>query len=200
MNMNFKKRLFVSYAREDSERICGIIAGFKWLGHSVFQDTSDIPLSAVWEDEIERAIRNADGIALFWSIHASNSDWVRREYQLARELSKSIAPFLLDKTPLPDEVSCFQATHLYQVDMAPTFRNPYVLNAPHRPEASGAEEITLLPEETAKQRVLERLRYLEDHDPMDLAEPRAEKTPQARRRETTKEKESSIRTGTGESS
>jgi hypothetical protein len=75
---------------------------------AVFHDATTIKPGAKWAVEIEKALRAADLVVLFWCVHSSASAEVRREYQLALDASKSIMPLLLDATPLPDTLKQFQ--------------------------------------------------------------------------------------------
>lgn len=68
-----------------------------WVDH----DPGSIPGGSLWREQIVEAIDNADAVLLALSPHAADSDEVRTELDVARELAKPIVPTELQATTLP---------------------------------------------------------------------------------------------------
>jgi hypothetical protein len=101
--------VFVSYSREDEKLVLPVVHLLRAGGAIVFLDTENIPYGEKWESVLLENLRDSERILVFWSSHASKSDWVRREYLSAISDGLKVIPVPLDATPLPVELSAYQA-------------------------------------------------------------------------------------------
>ena len=102
---------FISYSRnsESDQEIVHLAAHLLRAGGAkVFLDVTDIEYGDRWEEVLNSNLSQCERILVFWSVEASSSDWVDREWRLALKLEKVIIPVFLDDTPLPTELAKFQ--------------------------------------------------------------------------------------------
>ena len=85
--------VFLSYKREDAERVRKLVAALRETGLDVWWD-EDIPPSAPWEETIEKALANAKAVIVCWSPTSVTSENVRSEARVAREDGRLIQVFL----------------------------------------------------------------------------------------------------------
>ncbi|HEY5647238.1 MAG TPA: tetratricopeptide repeat protein [Pseudomonadales bacterium] len=102
--------IFLSYARQDIERVRGIVAKLEAEGWSVWWDRSLKP-GETWPDVIERQLKRARCVVVAWSEAAISSPWVRMEANKARERGV-LVPLLLESVPLPAEFGAVQNVSL----------------------------------------------------------------------------------------
>jgi len=76
---------FASYAREDQAEVFRRVQGIQAAGVTVFVDVLSLRAGQDWELRIVDSIRQSDVFYLFWSVHASQSQWVAKEWRLALE-------------------------------------------------------------------------------------------------------------------
>lgn len=93
--------LFVSYSREDSERVRPLVEALRVRGYRVFFDLESIRIGEPWKRRLEVAVRGSRALLLCWSARARTSEYVQFEYHKAEGLGRKVLPWLLDKTPLP---------------------------------------------------------------------------------------------------
>jgi hypothetical protein len=93
--------LFISYSREDSERVRPLAEALRALGYHVFLDLESIQVGERWKQRLETAVRQSRALVLCWSAQAKASDYVQFEYHKAEGLGKRVMPWLLDSTQLP---------------------------------------------------------------------------------------------------
>jgi len=86
---------FISYKREDLERIKPIVGAFGRRGNRIWYDRG-IPGGAEWDAMIEERVRNCDVLLLFLSQRAVLSKYVRREVKFADTLNKPIVGIHLE--------------------------------------------------------------------------------------------------------
>ncbi|MFC1552255.1 protein kinase [Candidatus Latescibacterota bacterium] len=100
------KTAFASYASVERERVLARIQGImKAMPHlDIFLDVRDLISGDSWEECLNEEIKKRDIFYLFWSVAASNSDWVKNEWRTALKL-KGIE--FIDPVPLdpPEKVS-----------------------------------------------------------------------------------------------
>jgi predicted nucleotide-binding protein len=94
--------LFVSYARDDLERVRPLVdavreeLAFRALPVSVWMDIADLKPGEQWNAAISEALKAAVGFLFFLSPRSLNSDWVRREVEMAATASdRLIIPIIL---------------------------------------------------------------------------------------------------------
>ena len=93
--------LFVSYSREDRERVKPLVSWLEQSGFSVWWDTRIEPGSA-FDDTIDLQLSGCSAVLVIWSEHSVNSNWVQAE--AAEGLDRGIlVPIRIDdvRAPLP---------------------------------------------------------------------------------------------------
>ena len=103
------KSAFASYAREDSNLVVGRLSEIEQNGIKIFWDRLNLHNHEKWKSQLENAIKDSEAFLLFWSSHASQSEWVKGEWQTALQHKglRSIEPHPLegpDEAPPPDEL------------------------------------------------------------------------------------------------
>lgn len=93
--------LFVSYARRDRSAVLPLVEALKSRGVDVWIDQSDIPFTADFVVEIERAITTAHAVAFMLSGSSCDSQMCRMELATAEAVGKRIIPVLVG--PLEDD-------------------------------------------------------------------------------------------------
>ena len=93
------KEIFISYAREDLERVKPIVAALERQGWSVFWDRT-IPIGQTWRSYIGNALENASCVIAVWSGYSVESNWVSQEADEAKN-RKMYVPLLLDPVTPP---------------------------------------------------------------------------------------------------
>jgi hypothetical protein len=91
--------IFVSYAREDSDRVAALVSGLERLGWSVFWDRR-IPAGETWRSYIGNALEGARCVLVAWSRHSIGSSWVLEEAEDAKHRGV-LVPVLLEQVELP---------------------------------------------------------------------------------------------------
>jgi hypothetical protein len=109
----FRRRIFPSYAREDAAVLTQFENIHQGSGDEYISDRK-IPAGAEWEPKLLEYIAGADLFQLFWSDHAANSEYIRKELARALELNKEIRPVYWKEPPPPffPEASKFQAKYI----------------------------------------------------------------------------------------
>ncbi len=102
--------IFISYSRKDAERIRPLVERWRAAGWTVFQDR-DTPTRARWRDVIEHELAAAGCVVTVWTSNSVNSEWVRKETQVAYEEGKLIS-VRLDATTPPSPYDAEQAADL----------------------------------------------------------------------------------------
>ena len=94
-----KKTVFLSYAREDTERVQQLVAALEADGVDVWWDI-EIPLGKRFVDVIHQRLYACDYVVVVWSEHAVKSEWVHRE--ASEGLQRNVLlPILFDAVELP---------------------------------------------------------------------------------------------------
>jgi tetratricopeptide (TPR) repeat protein len=94
-------RIFISHSSKNKRiagRLSGDVAGGKV---DVWLDRNDLHSGDPLLDELQHALEACTHMLLLWSKPASESRYVKAEWQAAFDLQKAIIPCLLDGTPLP---------------------------------------------------------------------------------------------------
>jgi len=107
-SVEMHKRIFVSYAREDTDVVESYRLAQEARGDDVFMDTYSIRSGEDWKKALAHAIDTVDIFQLFWSEHSSQSEYVQHEWDYAMtfrckedECRDFIRPVYWKK-PMPD--------------------------------------------------------------------------------------------------
>ena len=95
------KDVFISYAREDRERIAPLLAHLEEKGVPLWIDRQGIDVGESFAETITNAIRGCRVLVVAISRHSVASHHVRKEVALASDHGKPILPLYLDQVPLP---------------------------------------------------------------------------------------------------
>ncbi len=93
------RRVFASYASDDRDAVLGRLQGIYKVRPDldVFLDVARLRAGQRWEEQLYQEIAGRDSLYLFWSLAASRSPWVDREWRFA--LAKHGIEFI-DPVPL----------------------------------------------------------------------------------------------------
>jgi len=117
--------IFISYARSDRSHVSvlhPLIRGLV-MDSSVFVDTHELRSGERWETQLRQAIAACDVFVVVWSWRARESKWVHEEVQLAITRADAsgaprIIPYLIDHTPLPQDLAAYEAVSAIRKDAA----------------------------------------------------------------------------------
>jgi formylglycine-generating enzyme required for sulfatase activity len=110
--------IFISYAREDLDRVRPLTEALKAQGWSVFWDRT-IPPGKTWHEVIDAALHKARCVIVAWSEASIQSSWVREEAEEGRE-RKILVPVLFAEVKPPIGFRSIQAASLVNWDGRPT--------------------------------------------------------------------------------
>lgn len=102
--------LFISYAKEDKERIEPLVNIFKEQGWGVWWDP-EIPPGKRYDEVIEDALEQAKCVIVIWSEASVNSWWVKTESAEANQ-REILVPVQLDALKIPLEFRQIQTAQL----------------------------------------------------------------------------------------
>lgn len=102
--------IFISYAKEDRERIMPLVRALEQTGWSVFWDRT-IPVSKTWQQVISEEVDNCRCMIVVWSDASIHKDWV---YEEAGEGKRRgiLFPVLIDDILPPLGFRSIQAANL----------------------------------------------------------------------------------------
>ena len=78
VNRGFMADIFLSYAREDKDRVAPIVKELEKRRLSVFWDTQLLPGDS-WLNDIEKNLNESSCVLVVWSRHSITSKWVKKE-------------------------------------------------------------------------------------------------------------------------
>jgi hypothetical protein len=110
--------IFVSYAKEDRDRVEPLARALASHGWDVFWDRA-IPTGKTWREVIGAKLNAARCIVVVWSRSSIDSDWVQEEADVGRE-RRILAPVLIDDVKPPLGFRAVQAANLSGWDGAAT--------------------------------------------------------------------------------
>ena len=90
-----KARVFISYARTDSDFADRLVAALKERGFETFIDRGDIAPGEDWSSRLKELITTADNVVFVLESEALNSKSCIREIAFAASLNKRFAPVVL---------------------------------------------------------------------------------------------------------
>jgi adenylate cyclase len=98
--------VFISYAREDADTARRFADAFRAAGCSVWWD-DELRSGEVFDESIERALREAKAVVVLWSKASVGSRWVRAEATLA-DRNRTLVPVTIEPCERP---IIFELTH-----------------------------------------------------------------------------------------
>lgn len=104
--MSEKRRIFISYAREDAVELAfrlrdSLIAA----GHNAWMDTSEIHAGTSWSRDLEDAIERSDIVLALLSASAYVSEICRAEQMRAIRKNKRLLPIMVQSDDSPQSGS-----------------------------------------------------------------------------------------------
>jgi hypothetical protein len=99
------RKTFISHCSEDRDIAALIVELLRIADAAPFRAPNDLNYGAPFWSQLERAIDSARTVVVVWCRHASESEWVEKEWRYALERRKKVIAVLLDNTPLPVELS-----------------------------------------------------------------------------------------------
>lgn len=114
LNLKLAKNVFVSYSSKDRAVVEPITKLLDVCGLNVFFDQNDIMPGDRWDEHIFHAIKKCDVFILMWCCHASESLWVKEEYNYALELKETVVPVKFCPEQLPHVFSRIQYLDMSQ--------------------------------------------------------------------------------------
>jgi len=89
-------QVFMSYSRRDDVVMRRIAMFLRKQGIKVWVDNEKlVPGTPIWEEEIEKAVKDASAVVVVLSPDSKGSEWVRREISLADQYRKRVFPVLV---------------------------------------------------------------------------------------------------------
>jgi len=96
------RRAFVSHSTSDDSYVAEMESFLRTAGfYEVFNDVSAIRPNEQFWPEIEKGIANCDSFVAVITAASNDSEWVKREVEFARSLSKNIIPVWIEDCPIP---------------------------------------------------------------------------------------------------
>src|SRR5215475_12471096 len=102
--------IFLSYARENRERVRPLVELLEAQGWSVFWDREILP-GQPWSDVIETQLKTARAVIVVWSQGSTTSEWVKAEAMAGKERGILI-PARLDDCQIPLPFGLIQTADL----------------------------------------------------------------------------------------
>ena len=96
--------VFVSYSRNDKDRVLELSGKLRAAGISLWLDTSGIDAATLWGEQIVNALESAKVLLLMVSESAVLSDNVAKEVMLVSERKGHILPVHLEPTQIPSSL------------------------------------------------------------------------------------------------
>lgn len=120
--MNIKSQIFLSYTRDDEEKIIALYAQLSEAGFSPWIDRKNILPGADWAHSIEQAIQQCDFFFICLSKKSANRRGeVQKEVRLAFEKQKGmlpgdiyLIPIKLEECEIPEQFSRLQVISLFE--------------------------------------------------------------------------------------
>ncbi len=122
-------RIFISYAREDLDRVRSYVAVLNLAGVYPWIDVDQLVGGDRWEQNLDEAMNRADLFFVFWSKHAGESQWVEKELQQAMRRQsridhrRFIVPIMLGEDRPEDNHPLWQFQFIFSRDSSPSSRN-----------------------------------------------------------------------------
>jgi hypothetical protein len=93
------RQIFISYARVDAERVDALVEGLRQLRYDAWLD-EELTGGQAWWDTVLSQIRASSAVLVALSTAALESVAVRREYEYAHAVGRSLLPVVIDAVRL----------------------------------------------------------------------------------------------------
>jgi hypothetical protein len=103
--------VFLSYSRAQTDRVRPLAEKLESRGYRVFFDQQSIEPGSNWKQRLCTAIRQSRAMILCWSVEAKASEYIQFEFNQALGLKKTVIPWMLDATRLPEMHRDLQGIH-----------------------------------------------------------------------------------------
>ena len=121
--------VFISYSREDQQKVVKLVEYLRERGLSVWMDETDIHGATMWTEEIVEAIHKCTLFILAISNHSTGSKNVVKELALASEREKKILPLYFEQCEIPKnmeyQLAGIQNIALYSLDKSKAYEFVY---------------------------------------------------------------------------
>jgi hypothetical protein len=107
------ERVFVSYAREDSDFVLRLVSDLKSKGLPIWVDKLELSAGDLWDDAIAAALREAQTVVVVLSPDAAKSRHVANEISRGLDDGKRVVPIMLRECEIP-----FQLTRIQRFDFS----------------------------------------------------------------------------------
>ena len=110
--------IFCSYSRDDTQIVERVERAYKALGMTYLRDVVSLKSGQNWNEELLKLIENADIFQLFWSQSASESKYVRQEWEHALKANRAIRPVYWQQPipRVPDELRSLHFAYTPELD------------------------------------------------------------------------------------
>jgi hypothetical protein len=135
--MGESRQIFISYARSDAERVDALVEGLRQLRYDAWID-AELTGGQAWWDTVLSQIRASSAVLVGLSPAALESIAVRREYEYAYAVGRSLLPVVVNRVrleTLPSLLARLQVVDYCQPDMKSAFALAAALAALPTPRA-----------------------------------------------------------------
>ena len=115
--------VFISYSREDQQKVVKLVEYLRERGLSVWMDETDIHGATMWTEEIVEAIHKCTLFILAISSHSTGSKNVVKELALASEREKKILPLYFEQCEIPKNME-YQLAGIQNIALYSFFEKP----------------------------------------------------------------------------
>jgi len=109
--------IYLSYAREDRERILPLVQALEGSGWSVFWEDRSNKLSKSWQQAVEEALQSCRCMVVVWTKRSVASNFVKEEAMLGLQN----VMFFLNETKREKQVSHFFWVQVLEYVKGPLF-------------------------------------------------------------------------------
>lgn len=113
--------VFLSYAREDRDRVVALYQRLEQEGFRPWMDEMDLLPGETWRLAIRKVIREADVFLVLLSQHSSKRGFIQKEIRMGIETWEErpegdifLIPALLEPTEIPERLRDINAVYLYE--------------------------------------------------------------------------------------
>ena len=98
-------KLFISYADSDRVMVESLAERLRANGHDPWMAAARIQGGSQWETEIVCALAQCERCLIAVTPCALQSEWVKKETEIAKKLQKPLIPLIVQAVPMPGGIS-----------------------------------------------------------------------------------------------